>query len=253
MTMMSRLLTIPLLALVGVASGVQAPRELRVSAAVSLTDALEEIARGFEAAGGPRVVLNFGPSNALARQIVEGAPADVFLSADEAQMDVVVREGAARREDVVPLLSNTLAVVVPRDSALTIRTVQDLLDPAVRRLAIGIPDAVPAGVYAKRYLEKVGLWSRVLPRIVPTRSVRAALAAVETGSVEAGIVYRSDGLAARRARIAFEVPRAEGPSIVYPAVVLPRAANPLAARSFLDYLRSAAARAVFTKHGFIPL
>jgi molybdate transport system substrate-binding protein len=230
-----------------------AARDVRVSAAVSLTDALQEIAKGFEAAGGPRVVFNFGPSNALARQIAEGAPADLFISADAAQMQVLVRSGAARSDEIVSLLSNVLAVVVARDSTVVIKTVEDLLNPGVRRIALGSPDAVPAGVYAKQYLEKAGLWTRIRPRLVPTRSARAALAAVEAAAVDAAIVYRTDARAARRSRVAFEIPRDQGPAIVYAAVVLPRAPGAEAARRLLAHLRSPAARAIFAKHGFIPL
>jgi len=223
--------------------------ELSVFAAASLADALEEVAPAFVALSGPRPVFNLSGSNDLARQIAAGAPADVFLSADAAQMDVVERAGRVRAADRVELLSNTLAIVVPADSTLALGRPSDL--PRAGRLALADPQAVPAGVYARAWLEAQGLWPQLAPRVIPTLNVRAALHAVETGNAEAGIVYRSDARLSRRARVAFEVPREQCPRIVY--VVAPVADSPRAgtAAAFVRHLRSPQSSRVFERHGFL--
>jgi molybdate transport system substrate-binding protein len=221
--------------------------EIVVFAAGSLTDALTEIGRDFERATGNRVLFSFGASSTLARQIRAGAPAQVFISADRAQMDELQHSGLVRPAERVDLLSNRLVVVVPAGSALTLRRASDLA--AARRIALADPQAVPAGVYARQWLEKLGLWQSLRERVVPTLDVRAALAAVASEAAEAGVVYRTDAAIGARVRVAFEVPEQEGPRIVYPAALLARSTGS-AARAFFSSLRSAASRAVFTRLGF---
>jgi molybdate transport system substrate-binding protein len=211
--------------------------ELRVSAAASLTDVLQELGAFYRQRTGTEVVFNFGASGTLARQIAAGAPADVFVSADERQMD---RVPVAIR---CKLLSNVLVIVMPADRPGTI----DLRK--ARRVAIANPDTVPAGGYAKEWLVKRGLWAAVAPHLIPTDNVRAALAAVEAGHVDAGIVYRTDARILRRVRVAYEI--ADGPPISYPGAVLRGAANPADARRFLDFLISPFAQRVFRRHGFV--
>jgi molybdate transport system substrate-binding protein len=220
--------------------------EVVVFAAASLADALREIGAGFEARTSHRVVLSLGGSNDLARQIRAGAPAGVFVSASAERMDEVERAGLVRAGDRVDLLSNRLVVVVPADAATGPSVAADLA--GVRRLALGDPEAVPAGIYARLWLEKLGLWERVRDRVVPTLDVRAALAAVESGNADAGIVYRTDAAISMRVRVAFEVSEREAPRIVYPAAVL--AAGGAAARAFFEHLRAREAEAVFERLGF---
>jgi molybdate transport system substrate-binding protein len=227
--------------------------ELSVFAAASLSDALREISALYLKEGGDRIVLNLGASSMLARQIQEGAPADLFLSADEEKMN-----GLEKRKLLLPgtrksVLSNTLVVVVPDDSSLKITGARDLASPSIRALALAEPQTVPAGIYAKEYLRKQRVWSQVIDRVVPTENVRAALAAVESGNVDAGIVYKTDAQVAKRVRVAWEVPRAEGPAISYPFAVLAGSARPDAARRFLAFLESPPAIAVFRKYGFLIL
>lgn len=224
--------------------------ELRVSAAASLTGALREIAPAYEKATGDGIVLNLGASSALARQIREGAPADLFLSADEEKMDGLEKEGLLLAGTRRSVLSNTLVVVVPADSKLRISGPADLAGPAIRALALAEPKTVPAGIYARKYLEKRGLWDKLSGRVIPTENVRAALAAVEAGNVEAGIVYGTDARISKRVKIAYGVPRAEGPAISYPFAVLVGSERKEAARKLLAYLQSPAALTVFRKHGF---
>jgi len=146
------------------------PAAVTVSAAVSLTDALTAVAEryGNEARGSVR--FNFGASNTLARQIVNGAPADIFVSADEAQMDVVAAAGLLKDGTRFDLLTNQLAVVVPNDRPRTFKSVREIADPAFKRIAIGDPAAVPSGVYARQYLQQEGLWDAIAARVVRERS-----------------------------------------------------------------------------------
>jgi len=218
-----------------------------VFAAASLSDALREIGRNFEAWTGHRVVLSLGGSNDLARQIRAGAPAEVFVSASAERMDEVERAGLVRAGDRVNLLSNRLVVVVPVTAATALARAEDLV--GVGRLALGDPEAVPAGIYARQWLEKRGLWERVRDRVVPTLDVRAALAAVESGNADAGIVYRTDAAISKRVRVVLDVPVEEAPRIVYPAALLTASRGP-AARAFYEHLRSPAARGVFERLGF---
>lgn len=230
--------------------GARAP--ITVSAAISLTRALEDIVAAYTAAGGGPVRLNLAGSNALARQIVQGAPVDVFISADEAQMAVVQDAGRVAAATRVDLVTNQLAVVAAPDRAAFVREQFRAAPPEIRRLAIGDPAAVPAGVYAREYLEKAGLWTLYAPRIVPTVNVRAALAAVENGSADAAIVYATDVTAAARAVVAVAIPVADGPRIVYPAAVMSSSRAPEAAARFLAFLRGETATAIFVRHTFLP-
>jgi molybdate transport system substrate-binding protein len=225
--------------------------EITVSAAASLTDVLQQVARMYEQRTGVRVVLNFGASNTLARQIKAGARVDVFISADEAQMDAVSAQTVpGSRRDV---LSNQLAIAVPDDRPHAFASARDLTAPAIRRIAIGDPAAVPAGVYARTYLEHLGIWGAVAARMVPVGSVRLALAAVETGAADAAIVYRTDIGTARHAREAFVVPLEAGPRIRYPAAAVRGGSNPDGAQRFLTFLDGPEAAAIFTRAGFLPL
>ena len=229
------------------------PPTLLVSAAASLSEAIGAVADRFEQEQGVRILLNVAGSQMLAAQIIEGAPVDLFISADVLQMERALAAGRIEVAQRVDLLSNQLVIVVPSDRVGTVTKPSDLVDPSIRRIALGDPEAVPAGVYARRYLQSRGLWDALSERIVPASSVRAALRAVEAGTVEAGIVYRTDLRASAGAVIAFAVPPEAGPVIVYPAAVAVGAPNPGAAARFLDYLQSAAARRHFDTAGFIAL
>jgi len=226
-------------------------QEVLVSAAASLADVMGNLARVYEMRTGTRVVVNTGASNTLARQIAAGATVDLFISADEAQMDAVRSEMVANTR--VDLLSNQLAVVVPSDRPRALRSARELTDPAFHRIAIGDPAAVPAGVYARAYLEKIGVWSTVSGKIVPSASVRVALAAVENGAADAAIVYRTDVSSARRISLALAIPVADGPRIVYPAAVIRAGWNRNGATRLLAWLRDTEAAGIFKSAGFVPL
>jgi molybdate transport system substrate-binding protein len=230
-----------------------APPPLTVAAAISLSDALEEIGRAYTAAGGGPVRFNFAGSNVLARQIVNGAPADLFISADQEQMNVVEKANGLVAGSRVNLLSNALAIVSSPERAALVRDQFARAPAEIRRLAIGDPAAVPAGVYARQYLESQGLWQPYESRIVPTTNVRAALTAVETGAVDAAIVYVSDAAAAKNAVVAVVVPVEKGPRILYPAAILMSSSNRSDAERFLKFLRDPESSAIFTRYQFRPL
>jgi len=208
-----------------------------VSAAASLTDALREIASSYEKLGPDRLVFNFGSSGMLARQIEEGAPADLFISADEARMDLLQQKRLIDAKTRVSILSNVLVIIGSAD-----------LD-RVDRIAIGDPASVPAGTYAREYLQKIGLWDRIQRKLIPLENVRAVLAAVGSGDADAGFVYRTDAMISRNVRVAREI--TNGPAISYPFAITANATSRDAALRFLAYLKSAPAIAVFRRYGFI--
>lgn len=225
------------------------PRGVRVFAAASLTDALSEIAQGFR----PAPVLSFAASSTLARQIEQGAPADMFVSADEAWMDHLAERKLIAPASRVRLLSNALVLIAPAAQPLQLTIgagfplAQALADG---RLALADPEAVPAGRYARAALEHLGVWAAVEPRIVRAADVRGALRFVEQGEAAAGIVYRTDALAAGdRVQIVGAFPEGSHPAIVYPAALLRGARREAAA--FLAHLQSPQAWAVFARHGFL--
>ena len=224
---------------------------LRVSAAASLTDVLREIGSVYEKQSGDTLLYNFGASSMLARQIQEGAPADLFISADELKMDQLQQRGLVVKKSRRSILSNTLVIIVPSTSSLKIASPKDLADPAIRNVAVAEPQSVPAGIYAKQYLRKLRVWDRITNKLIPTDNVRAALAAVESENAETGIVYKTDALISKVVRIAYEVPAGEGPDISYPAAVLADSKQQAAAQRFLDYLQSPQAQETFRKYGFL--
>jgi molybdate transport system substrate-binding protein len=226
---------------------------ITVSAAVSLTDALEAIGAAYRAVGGDAVRFNFAGSNVLARQIVSGAPVDLFISADEAQMTLAEATGAVEKQTQLDLLGNRLAVVTPRGAARSMPNVSALLQPAVRRIAIGDPAAVPAGVYARQYLQAEGLWDRLQSRLVPVGNVRAALAAAANASADAAIVYETDAASSPAVDLAFVVSGRNAPRIMYPAAIVAASKHRAAAERFLTFLRGPAATAIFERFKFVPL
>jgi molybdate transport system substrate-binding protein len=227
--------------------------EITVFAAASLTDVLKAAAAAYEKQTGDKIVFNFGASSLLERQIEEGAPADIFFSADEAKMDSLEKKGLIHKETRKSRLSNSLVIVTAADSDIKINSPAELADAKIRRIALADPKAVPAGVYAKAYLEKQNLWNAVEPKIVPTDNVRAALAAVESGNIEAGIVFKTDAAISKKVKVTYEVPAKDGPKISYPMAVTTNSKSVESAKRFLDYLNSDDAAKSFKNYGFIVL
>ena len=224
--------------------------ELLVSAAASLADVMPEIAKAWEASGGEKLSFNFAASSALVSQIEAGAPVDLLVTADRETMGRLEKGSLVLAGTVRPLLGNRLAVIAPHDSKIKLTKAAELANPGVKRLALADPAAVPAGKYAKAWLEGKGVWGAVEKRVVPTLNVRATLAAVAAGEADAGIVYVTDVAATARVIIAFTVPASEAPPIVYPVAVVAASKRPEAARKLLDFLESPAGRAIFDRFGF---
>lgn len=230
-----------------------ASAELRVLAAASLSDALQEVGEHYTETTGNPLRFSFGSSGALTRQIREGAPADVFVSADALRMDqlesgALLLDGSRRT-----ILRNALVLIVNARQGSPMSSLQDLTGSAVQRLALGEPATVPAGTYAKTVLEQVGLWELLLPKIIPLHNVRSVLAAVEAGNADAGFVYQTDARVSNRVTIALSIPDHLGPDIRYPAAVLEHTEHAQAALEFVAFLASPAAQGIFAAHGFLPM
>lgn len=225
--------------------------DILISAAASLTDVLKAITTGYQAKAKHTVKFNFGPSSGLARQIEEGAPADIFFSADLPQMDALDKKSLLEPGSRKNLLSNQLVIIVPADSKVAITSPKDLLKADIKKIALAEPSSVPVGVYSSKYLTDEGLWDQVKPKIVPVQDVRATLAAVESGNVEAGFVYKTDAAISKKVKIVYEVPVDKGPKITYPAAIVKESKNKNAARDFMNYVQSPAAKDAFKKYGFV--
>jgi molybdate transport system substrate-binding protein len=226
--------------------------EILVAAAASLTDVLKELSAAYQSKSKNTVNFNFGPSSTLARQIEEGAPADMFFSADLAQMDDLDKNGRLEPGTRKNVLSNQLVIVVPSDSKLAIASPKDLLKPEVKRVALAEPP-VPVGAYSSKYLEAEGLWDKIKPKVVPVQDVRATLASVESGNVEAGFVYKTDAAVSKKVKIVYEVPIDKGPKIVYPVAIVKESKRKDTARDFLNYVQTPASKELFKKYGFVVL
>jgi molybdate transport system substrate-binding protein len=237
----------------------QAPKtELLVSAAASLRDALKELGPACEKRQPVELVTNFGSSGDLAKQIDAGAKVDLFLSADELEVDKLAKKGLVDEATRCVLLSNQLVVIEPFDPEHPERRgftepcqAEQLAAPRVKRLSLANTESVPAGRYAKAWLESKGLWKPLAERVLPAVDVRAALAAVESGAAQAGIVYRTDAAQSKKVRLVFAVPLAEGPKIRYVAVVPKAAPHAAEARALLAELRSKESARVFERLGFV--
>ena len=223
-----------------------------VLAAASMQESLNAAADAWAAQGHPRPILSFAASSALARQIEAGAPADLFISADQDWMDAVAAKGLLRPRTRAPFLRNTLVLIGPAGQSRTVAIDRRLPLAAMlgnSRLAMADPDAVPAGKYGKAALQSLGLWRGVENRIARGDSVRAALALVERGQSPLGIVYATDARAASTIRIIGTFPASSHPPIVYPLATLKTSRSP-DAEPFRRFLLSAKAKAIFRRFGF---
>ncbi len=237
-----------------VAAAERRPPHVLLFAAASLTDALQEIGAAYQAAAHVTVKSSFDSSSVLARQIEAGAPADVFFCADVAWMDYLQRrqliQPASRRD----VLGNELVLIAPARSATRLKIAPHFPLAAALgdgRLAIGDPDSVPAGRYARAALTALGVWSEIAPRLARAENVRVALLYVDRGEAPLGIVYASDARLDERVRVVDIFPADTHEPIVYP-VALTAAARSEAA-GFIAYMNGPQARAIFTRYGFTVL
>lgn len=226
------------------------PVALTISAAASLTDALTEIRKTYEGEHeGVKLSFNFGASGALQQQIEQGAPADLFLSAAAKNMNALVGKKLIEDDAHTNLLTNALVVVTPKDGQ-AVASLADLSGDAFKQIAIGIPESVPAGGYAKEALENAGLWDSLAGKTVQGKDVRQVLQYVETGNVDAGFVYKTDALTSKDVTVALEVDPSTYEPIAYPIGIVKATKHEKEARAFYDYLQSKDAKDVFAKYGF---
>ncbi|MBP6717361.1 MAG: molybdate ABC transporter substrate-binding protein [Rhodoferax sp.] len=226
-------------------------QELMVSAAASLTNAFKELAPLFEAKHpGSKVLLNFAASDALVQQVAKGAPVDVLACADQESMDKAETQKLLTAGSRQNFAANSLVLIVPTDSDLTIRSVADLAQASVTRIAMGNPASVPAGRYAQQALEQGKLWSAVQPKAIYALSVRQSLDYVARGEVDAGFVYNTDAaIQKNKVRVVSTVPSTV--AITYPAAVIASSKNAALAQQFIDFTLSSAGQAVLGQYGFM--
>jgi molybdate transport system substrate-binding protein len=223
-----------------------------VLAAASLQESLTAASDAWAARRHERPTLSFAASSALARQIDAGAPADVFISADEPWMDDVVKHGSARPGTRVSFLANRLVLVAPAATARAVAIRPNFPLAALignGKLAMGEPNSVPAGKYGKEALTKLGVWAAVGPKVASAENVRAALALVERGEVPYGIVYATDAMAARGVKVVGVFPATSHAPITYPIATLTASTSP-DAEAFRRFLISAPGKAIFKRYGF---
>ena len=224
--------------------------DLTVSAAASLTQAFQDIGTQFENQNpGTKVKFNFGASGALMQQIANGAPVDVFASADTDTMDKAVAKGVVAAADVKAFTTNKLVVIVPLQSKTALQQLADLKKPDIKRIAMGTPASVPAGHYAQGSLEKAGLWNEVKDKVINTTNVRQALDYVSRDEVDAGFVYASDAqLMQDKVKVAMQVTTLT--PIQYPIAPVVGGANKNLSVKFIQFLQSPLAQATLKKYGF---
>lgn len=230
-----------------------AAEKITVFAAASLTNALQEIAQQYKQEKQVEVVSSFASSSTLARQIEAGAPADLFISADQKWMDYATEKAAIVPDTRVTLLSNSLVVVAPTASEQAAFVISNKTDWQAllkgERLATGNPDHVPAGIYAKEALTSLGVWNTLEPKLAPAEDVRAALALVERREAPLGIVYGSDAVASKGVKVVATFPEDSHKKVEYPMAVVKDHQNAVVDGFYL-YLQGPQAAAVFKRYGF---
>ncbi len=240
-----------ILAIISITGCAAPAATVNVSAAASLTDAIKEINTLYVAAN-PNVTMvpNFGGSGTLQKQIENGAPVDVFISAAAAQMDALQKQKLIIDDTRRDLLINKVVLIVPADSSLGIGGFKDLVSDKVKKIAVGDPKSVPAGMYAQQIFDKFGIYDSLKSRLVLGADVRQVLTYVESGNVDAGIVFITDAKISGKVKIAANAPDDINARVVYPAAVIKACKNADAARAYESFLFGSQAKAVFEKFGF---
>ena len=226
--------------------------EITVSAAISLKDALDEIAHLYSTEHpNAEVHFNLGGSGTLQRQIEQGAPVDIFISASPKEMDSLQSQALLLPDTRKDLAQNSVVLIVPAGSS-SISGFQDLTKAAVKTVAVGEPPTVPAGKYAQEVLTHFGIFDQLKPKLVLAKDVRQVLTYVETGNADAGIVYATDAKISKKVTVVATAPEDSHSPVVYPAALIKSSKNPGGAKMFLEFLGGEKAGAVFQKYGFIP-
>ncbi|HAS6538671.1 TPA: molybdate ABC transporter substrate-binding protein [Vibrio parahaemolyticus] len=240
-----------LAAILSISFSTNAATDLKVYAASSMTNAIDEIAQDFKEKYDVTVTPVYGGSSSIARQIINGAPADVFISANTKWMDYLVDEGVIDSDNVTNLVRNSLVLIAPQSSSLAVFNFADAnaWEAALNgsRLALGNPTSVPTGMYAKESLTTLGVWKEIQTKVAPAKNVRLALALVERGEAPLGVVYKTDAQLTSKVKIVGEFASDTHAAIVYPAAVVNDSTE---SRQFFQYLKSEDAKRVFAHYGF---
>ncbi|ELA9810983.1 molybdate ABC transporter substrate-binding protein [Vibrio parahaemolyticus] len=240
-----------LAAILSISFSTNAATDLKVYAASSMTNAIDEIAQDFKEKYDVTVTPVYGGSSSIARQIINGAPADVFISANTKWMDYLVDEGVIDSDNVTNLVRNSLVLIAPQSSSLAVFNFADAKawKAALNgsRLALGNPTSVPAGMYTKESLTTLGVWKEIQTKVAPAKNVRLALALVERGEAPLGVVYKTDAQLTSKVKIVGEFASDMHAAIVYPAAVVNDSTE---SRQFIQYLKSEDAKRVFAHYGF---
>ncbi|AKL94871.1 molybdate ABC transporter, periplasmic molybdate-binding protein [Clostridium aceticum] len=227
-------------------------KQVIVFAAASLMEVLQEVKEDYEKQYSDITILyNFAGSGTLQKQIQEGAPADLFISAGSDQIDILEEQGLIIKEDSVDLLQNKLVAIGRREMKGVINKIEDFTDPQVKKIAFGNPATVPSGKYTEESLRFYGLWEVLEEKYVFTKDVKQTLVYVDTSNVDIGLVYLTDSQQLQSGEVLFEVQEKAHQSIIYPAVVLQSSNSSQEAKAFLSYLKKEDTKAIFMKYGFI--
>ena len=226
--------------------------ELNISTAASLKDVMREIQKLYLLKQ-PNIKINYilGSSGALQVQIEQGAPVDLFISAAFKQMDALEKKDLLLKGTRKNLLENQLVLIVPKDSTLNLKDFQDLASNNVTKIGIGAPGSVPAGQYAQQVFQYFNIREKIQGKMVLGTDVRAVLTYVETGNVDAGVVYRTDAMICDKIKVATVAPAGSHEPVIYPAAIMANSSHPKEAADFLAYLTGSACKAVFEKYGFV--
>ncbi len=222
---------------------------LIISAAASLRDPLEEIIKAYTVQESVEINVNYGSSGTLQKQIEEGAPVDVFISAGNKQVEALLEKRIADKSSYKELLTNSLVLIVSNSYDKGIKSIEDLTDKDIR-LAIGETSTVPAGQYSKEFLDNAQLWNSFEDKLVFAKDVKAVLSYVEAGDAQAGIVYYSDAVNLKNSYIAYSIPIELHKPIVYPAAAIAQSRKLDTAKHFIDFLGNQECKAIFEKYNF---
>ncbi len=224
--------------------------EINISAAASLTDALTEIQQEYAKESNAVLRFNCGGSGALQKQIEEGAPCDLFLSASKANMDALEKAGLIVEDSRKDILGNTLTLVASAEKAAAIPDYEALTSAEVRSIALGTPESVPAGKYAQQALQSLGIWDRIQDKIIYAKDVKQVQEYVDSGNADCGLVYKTDALLMETGAAAVDMPEDSHDPIVYPAALIKDSEQAEAAARFYEFLQTDFAKGVFEKYGF---
>lgn len=228
------------------------PTELMISAAASLTDALNEIKQVYEKENNSvELLFNFGGSGKLAAQIEQGAPTDLFLSADQKSMDNLEENSLVKADSRTDFTGNKIVLVAEKNKEISIHSFEDLDPNTLTQIAIGEPKSVPAGTYAKEALESLGKWDEVQTKLVYAKDVRQVLTYVESGNADIGFVYWSDALISDNVKVLAEADTAIHTPIVYPAAIVADSKHQAEAQQFINFLHSDVGQSILEKYGFV--